>query len=283
VAEALTVDASVALPAGRSDVGRSDADVSAEAFARDGFLSLDSLTTPDDIELIRSLLDPLFDRFESLGDRAIDYAGHREPGAAPRVPEITHAVILQPRLRQTLAYRRCRELARELLKVPVGYTFDHCIFKAPHSKTPTDWHQDESYNAKPLPLWAAHFWIPLQPATEQNGCMWFIPGSNRGGLQPHHAASQRYNGANKLTKASTLAVANVDRSNAVSCPLPVGGATVHSPLTLHYTGANESDTYRKAWILHFSAYGKARREFHPKVLAWKFRNNVARAKRFLSK
>jgi hypothetical protein len=278
VAEVLTVGASAALPAGRSI-----ANDSAEAFARDGYLSLGALTTADDIELIRSLLDPLFDRFDSMGDRAIDYGGRREPGAPPRVPEITHAAVLQPKLRETLAYKRCRELARELLGVPVGYTFDHCIFKAPHSKTPTDWHQDESYNAKPLPLWACHFWIPLQPATEQNGCMWFIPGSNRNGLQPHHAASKRYNGSNKLTTASTLAVANVDRSRAVACPLPVGGATVHSPLTLHYTGANETDGYRKAWILHFSAYGRVRRELHPKVLAWRFRTNLARAKRFISK
>jgi Phytanoyl-CoA dioxygenase (PhyH) len=278
MAEALTVGGSAPLLDRRHT-----ANVSAEAFARDGFLSLDSLTTPDDIELIRSLLDPLFERFESLGDRAIDYAGRREPGAPPRVPEINQAVILEPRLRQTLAFARCRDMARELLGVPVGYTFDHCIFKAPHSKTPTDWHQDESYNSKPLPLWAAHFWIPLQPATEQNGCMWFIPGSNRGGLQQHHAASQRYNGANKLTKASTLAVANVDRSKAVACPLPVGGATVHHPMTLHYTGANESDGHRKAWILHFSAYGKTRRQLHPKVLAWKFRNSVARVKRFVSR
>jgi hypothetical protein len=278
MAEALTVSGSAPLLDRRHT-----ANVSAEAFARDGFLSLDSLTTADDIELIRSLLDPLFERFESLGDRAIDYAGRREPGAPPRVPEINQAVILEPRLRQTLAFARCREMARELLGVPVGFTFDHCIFKAPHSKTPTEWHQDESYNAKPLPLWAAHFWIPLQPATEQNGCMWFVPGSNQGGLQQHYAASQRYNGANKLTKASTLAVANVDRSKALACPLPVGGATVHHPMTLHYTGANESDGYRKAWILHFSAYGRMRRQLHPKVLAWKFRNSLARAKRLVSR
>jgi Phytanoyl-CoA dioxygenase (PhyH) len=264
MAEALTVTASDPLLARRPTV-----DASAETFAHDGFLSLESLTTPDDIELIRSLLDPLFERFDSLGDRAIDYAGRRAPGEAPRCPEVSQAVILEPRLRQTLAFSRCREIARHLLGVPVGYTFDHCIFKAPHGKTPVAWHQDESYNQKPLPLWAAHFWIPLQPATVQNGCMWFVPGSNRGRLLPHYEASRRYNGANRLVNTSTLATANVDQSKAVACPLPVGGATVHHPMTLHYTGANESDGYRKAWILHFSAYGRMRRQLHPKVLAWR--------------
>jgi hypothetical protein len=36
---------------------------------------------------------------------------------------------------------------------------------------------------------------------------------------------------------ATLAADNVDDSTAVACPLPTGGATVHHPLTLHYTGA----------------------------------------------
>ena len=56
-----------------------DPAISAEGFARDGFLSIESLTTLEDIELIRSLLDPLFDKFHSLGDRAVDLAGPREP------------------------------------------------------------------------------------------------------------------------------------------------------------------------------------------------------------
>jgi hypothetical protein len=241
--------------------------ISAEGFARDGFLSIESLTTLEDIELIRSLLDPLFDKFDSLGDRAVDLAGPREPGMALRSPEVNEALILEPRLRQTKTYARCREIARLLLGVPVGYQFDHAIFKPPHNQTSTPWHQDEAYSAAPIPLRSVHFWIPLQPATVSNGCMWFVPGSNRGPLFPHHVASKRFKDANAPTTAATLAADNVDDSTAVACPLPTGGATVHHPLTLHYTGANQSDEYRKVWILHFGAYGWLRRRLHPRVLA----------------
>jgi hypothetical protein len=248
--------------------------ISAEGFARDGFLSIESLTTLEDIELIRSLLDPLFDKFHSLGDRAVDLAGPREPGMALRSPEVNEALILEPKLRQTKTYARCREIARQLLGVPVGYQFDHAIFKPPHNKTPTPWHQDEAYSAGPIPLRSAHFWIPLQPATVSNGCMWFVPGSNRGPLLPHHVASNRFKGANAPTKGATLAAYNVDDSTAVACPLPTGGATVHHPLTLHYTGANESNDYRKVWILHFGAYGWLRRRLHPRVVAARVRGYI---------
>jgi Phytanoyl-CoA dioxygenase (PhyH) len=235
----------------------------AARFARDGFATIDRLSTPADIALIRTLLDPLFDRFDSLGDRAVDLASLYVRGAVVKSPEINETVSLEPRLRDTDTYRRCRQIAQELLRAPVGYQFDHAIYKPPHNQAPTPWHQDEAYNLEPIPLRSIHFWIPLQPATEENGCMWFVPGSHRGPLLEHYVASQRARGG-------TLAARDVDVSNAVVCPLPIAGATIHHPLTLHYTGANQSDQYRRAWILHFGAYGKVRRLFHPKVVAAKF-------------
>lgn len=247
------------------------ADAMSETFNRDGFLSIEALTTPRDIEHIRSLLDPLFERFDSLGERAVDLAGPRQPGVAPRSPEVNEAVILEPRLRDTLTYTRCRDIARKLLGTPVGYQFDHCIFKPPHNKTPTAWHQDEAYNCGPIHLRSIHFWIPLQPVNAQNGCMWFIPGSNRTGILSHHVVNRRFEGKVAGTKGATLAADSVDVTKAVACPLPLGGATVHHPLTLHYTGANESDGYRKVWILHFGAYGWLRLKLHPKVLAARLR------------
>src|SRR5579863_5021547 len=89
--------------------------------------------------------------------------------------------------------------------------------------------------------------------------MWFIPGSHKGGLLEHGVVSRRGTGG-------TLAVDALDSSSAVACPLNVGGATIHQPLTLHYTGANQTPDFRRAWILHFGAYGKVRLKLHPKSI-----------------
>jgi hypothetical protein len=239
----------------------------AARFARDGFASVENLSSPDDIRRIQSLLDPLFDRFDSIGDRAVDLAGPQPPGVRPKSPEINEAVILEPRLRETQTYKNCRELARALLGVPVGYQFDHAIYKPPGNKTPTAWHQDEAYNSEAIPLHSIHFWIPLQDATRENGCMWFIPGSHRGPKLQHRVVGLR-------TVGGTLAAESVDATNAVVCPLSIGSATIHHPMTLHYTGANESADYRRAWILHFGAYGKFRRLLHPRNITAKIRGRV---------
>ncbi len=236
-----------------------------ERFNRDGFAIVDSLTTAEDLVRIRSLLDPLFERFDSLGERAFDLAGPIVPGASPKSPEVNEAAVLDPRLRQTETFKRCREVARHLLGVPVGYQFDHAIYKTPRNQTATAWHQDEAYNQEPIPLHSVHFWIPLQEATVENGCMWFIPGSHQGGRLAHGITNRRGAGG-------TMAVESLDASNAVACPLQVGSATVHQPLTLHYTGPNQTDAYRRAWILHFGAYGSIRRLLHPKSVAARLRS-----------
>jgi hypothetical protein len=238
-------------------------------FEQDGFLAFDALTTAEDIARIRSLLDPLFDRFESLGERAFDLAGPRAPGVAPKSPEVNEAAVLEPTLRDTLTYQRCRKIASRLLGVPVGYQFDHAIYKAPHNETPTAWHQDEAYNREPIPLRSIHFWIPLQPVTIENGCMWFMPQSHQRGLLSHGVVSRRGAGG-------TLAVDAGDFTGAVACPLDLGGATIHQPLTLHYTGPNQSSEHRRAWILHFGAYGKIRHLFHPRSVAAKLRTWIPR-------
>lgn len=257
-------------PSDARGYSRSRLDSYAADYARDGFLSVPALTTEADTRKIQSLLDPLFERFDSLGERAVELAGSRQPGQPLRSPEINEALILEPRLRDTLAYTRCQELARAILGVPVGYQFDHAIFKAPRNHAATAWHQDEAYSIAPIPLRSVHFWIPLQPVNEENGCMWFIPGSHRLGLLPHRVLHRRQTGPAANTVGGTLGTDSVDVKAAVACPLQVGGVTVHDPLTLHYTGPNQSDSHRRVWILHFGAYGWLRRRLHPKVLMARF-------------
>jgi hypothetical protein len=257
------------VPSFSSDVDLSVArtESPAQQFARNGFLPIPSLTTPADIARIRSLLDPLFERFDSLGPRAVDIAGPRVPGVSIRSPEINEAVKLAPELKSTLAYARCRQIAREFLGVPVGYMFDHAIYKLPRNNASTAWHQDEAYSARAIPLRSVHFWIPLQEATPDNGCMWFIPGSNLGSVRAHHVAAVRTTSTDYKPAGATITTNDVDPTKAVACPLQVGSATAHHPLTLHYTGANQTDDYRRAWILHFGAYGRARFLLHPKMIA----------------
>jgi hypothetical protein len=239
-------------------------------YERDGYLKIDSLTNAADVATIRALLEPLFEKFDSLGQNAVDLAGPRDPSTPPRQPEINDALKFVPALRKTLAYQRCRDLARGLLGVPVGCIFDHAIYKPPHNAVATPWHQDAVYIQGAIPR-ALNFWIPLQEATIENGCMWYLPGSHLNGLLPHRVAFERPGGETGYTKGKSFVLEGVDESKAVACPVPVGGVTVHGPLNAHYAGPNTTDDWRRAWILHFGAYGKLRSQLDPKSLTAKLR------------
>lgn len=246
-------------------------------FDRDGYLALNNITTRAELTQIRSLLDPLFARFDSLGDLAIELSGAHRAGTPLRSPEINEPAVLQRALKDTQAFRNCRAIARELLGAPTGFLFDHAIYKLPQSAAPTAWHQDQAYARDPIPLRSIHFWIPLQDATIENGCMWYIPGSHHLGLVPHIEASRRYAASSDRSLGSTLAIANVDETKARPCPVPAGGVAIHHPLTFHYAGANRTNDYRRAWILHFGAYGKWRFLLHPKCIAARVKGALGNA------
>jgi len=90
MSEGLLREVSVGAPAGASPIASSvlshSYSVCVADFARDGFLSIPALTAAADTERIRALLDPLFARFNTLGDRAVDLAGPREAGKPLRSP-----------------------------------------------------------------------------------------------------------------------------------------------------------------------------------------------------
>jgi len=245
-------------------------------FDRDGYLSLDNVATAAELAYIGSLLDPLFARFDSLGELAIELSGAHQAGSPLRSPEINQPAALEPRLKDTQVFTRCAAIARELLDAPVGFLFDHAIYKLPQSNAPTHWHQDEAYAHTPLALRSIHFWIPLQTATIENGCMSYIPGSHRRGLIPHIEVSKRYAASSNRSLGSTLALPDVDETEARPCPVSAGGVAIHHPLTFHCAGPNRTDEYRRAWILHFGAYGKWRYRLHPTCIADRVKRALGR-------
>jgi ectoine hydroxylase-related dioxygenase (phytanoyl-CoA dioxygenase family) len=87
--------------------------------------------------------------------------------------------------------------------------------------------------------------MPLQPATVENGCMQFVPGSHREGVQPHH-------NINNDPRVHGLEIDQFDPNQAVACPIPAGGVTIHHCRTIHYAGPNQTDQPRRAYILIFA-------------------------------
>ena len=211
-----------------------------------GFLRVEQVLRPADLDEVRELLDPLFLRFDSLPSAAAVNLGSSRPGES-RIYDINRALSLEPRLRRTSLYRACRDIARQLLGAPTFCCFDHAIYKPAKRSAPTPWHQDQAFVGLPAALHAVHMWVPLQDATAQNGCMWFVPGSHLRGHYQHVPVRG---------SDHSLEAVGFDASAGVCCPVAAGGLTIHTPMTLHMTGANDSADVRRVWILHFARWGR---------------------------
>src|SRR5205085_8106879 len=128
---------------------------------------------------------------------------------------------------------------------------DHAILKPALHGVETPWHQDEAYWDPAFEYESMSIWISLQEATEENGCMWFVPGSHRLDVLPHHSIDNN-------PRIHGLEVDGADVVKAIACPLPAGGCTIHHNRTLHYTGPNRSSQPRRALILGFGLPARQR-------------------------
>jgi ectoine hydroxylase-related dioxygenase (phytanoyl-CoA dioxygenase family) len=126
--------------------------------------------------------------------------------------------------------------------------FDHMIFKPACHGAATPWHQDQAYHDPTLRYRNINFWMPLDDATIDSGCMQFVPGSHRLDVLPHHHIGDDPS-VHGLEADNQQSLARY----AVACPVPAGGCTMHAAYTLHYAGANTSAAPRRAYILVFRA------------------------------
>jgi ectoine hydroxylase-related dioxygenase (phytanoyl-CoA dioxygenase family) len=235
------------------------ADLTDEAvarFHREGFMVVTDLTTRGDLDEVACLLAGLYRRFQELRDARRAHDLGSEHDKARPILEINETVELEPRLANTLTFKRCAAVAQRLLGRPAQHRFDHAIYKPPFNGAATCWHQDEAYDddnavegrAAPWALerkhFSAHFWVPLQDVTRDMGCMEFIPGSHRGVLARHRHPD-------RLREAHALELIGLDTTRAVACPVRAGEATVHLHRTAHYSGPNRTGTPRMAWALEF--------------------------------
>ncbi len=214
-----------------------------DAFNQQGFTAIGDLLDAAEVEPYREIYERFSTGRIDAGQHRSDLGGHiatRKPG----VENITQIMWPSHHCAELSAmplHQRCLGLAQRLLGPDAAFDFDMLIEKAPETHTPTPWHQDAAYWPSLPDQRAASFWVALDPAVKDNGCMWFVPGSHRAPLRPHRPAGP---GGGTFT-------CDASEEEAVAVELLPGGCTIHHGHTLHYTRGNSTRTRRRAFILNY--------------------------------
>ena len=219
-----------------------------EQFKDEGFLALPCpVMAISEVEQLRTVVLELFERQAGLEEGALLGAEAARLRLSKSL-EIVRPVNYAPQLAHSEYHRIGLRIARQLLGPTAYQRYEHAILKPAVTGTETHWHQDEAYRRDAD--WdydAIAVWMPLQPATVDNGCMRYVPGSNRAGLLRHQPV-----GPDHMATAIECAEP-IDPDSVRACPLDAGGITIHSGRTLHSAGPNRSAGGRVAYILNFEA------------------------------
>jgi phytanoyl-CoA hydroxylase len=130
------------------------------------------------------------DYFMNSGDRisfffeeqALDKEGNLVVDKELSVNKIGHALhCLDPVFSKITQSDKVKALARAIQFIDPVICQSMYIFKQPRIGGVVSPHQDSTFlNTSPKRL--VGIWIPLEDATLENGCLWFIPGSHKNGV-----------------------------------------------------------------------------------------------------
>jgi len=220
-------------------------------FREAGFLAVEGVFSTEQVTALRQRMAELVQELEHPETRLSGVRFSREGDAAPqpglRGAEADAAIRTfgaltqhEPVFRAAACSPALVDLVVDLVGAPLSLYSDQAMLKPPRYGTEKPPHQDNAYFRIDPADAGVTAWCALDDATVENGCMQYLAGSQRGGLVEHEAIA----GTPHLVPRS----AGADYQYA---PVPAGSVVFHHLLTLHRSGANHSDTWRRAFICHF--------------------------------
>ena len=216
------------------------------SLSEDGFVTLQAITSKVEAAHIREIAVSLLanEAGATSGD-LFDTVASPGEDVVKRSLQLTNPAKYAPQLFETSFVQNATYLARKLLHPDCVLRSNYVLVKPARIGIGTPWHQDEAYRDPRFLHHELTFWMPLQDVDIDQGCMMFIPKSHQQGILTHESPNH------DPRKHVIVCTGRFQEGQAVVCPLPAGGCTIHDQRTLHCTGNNLSDVDRYAYILMF--------------------------------
>ena len=229
-----------------ADAGARDVSDLKTAYDRDGFVAVEGLLTPDEVEALRAEIVAV-----ALGERG------EIAGAEPRAGRSDAALVgdilaihmphkISPLALATMAHPKIVSILQSLIG-PSVKAMQTMVFVKRSGKPGQAWHQDEHYIAtRDRSLCGA--WIALDDAVIENGCMWMHAGSQAPGVlypvRPH--ADDRFDGAPEAYGHG------YEREGGTPVELKAGGVAFFNGYVLHRSLPNRAKSaFRRAFVTHY--------------------------------
>ncbi len=219
-----------------------------EAYQRDGFLAVMDFLSPAELAELRAAVD---EAVAMMGNRKLSVGNDDMKDADDYYDRVFKQRLNLWRINGTVKrYMLNPDLGEMLCKLAgvdgMRVWHDQALIKPPFGN-PTGWHLDNPY-------WSfssrqsISIWISLDGATFQNGCMFYVPGSQ---------AIADYRNVPISEKIGALFEVYPEflKRGTRGVELPPGGAAFHNGLTAHGAGANMTTSPRSAMTCAYMPVG----------------------------
>lgn len=217
-------------------------------FQRDGYVCVKPLLSPEEVEALNGEIARFIrDVVPTMPAAQVYYEDKADKRS---LKQIQRMFDHDAHFRDLMENGPARHIAETVLQdevVPVNMQY----FNKPAGiGQPTPPHQD-GYYFHLSPCEAVTGWLALEEVDDENGCIHYVRGSHRAdGFRPHGPT-----GVLGFSQGITDFGGADDRADEVAFPGPAGTLLMHHAKTIHWAGANRSQT-RSRRALGFIYYAR---------------------------
>jgi phytanoyl-CoA hydroxylase len=215
-------------------------------FHEKGYIVVEDLLSVDQVEVLRQRVADIAEGRTNYPEECIEY----EPGANDQVPPIDRLRKLNSCAQHDQVFldhahhTAILDVAESLLGPDLKLYGDQMFLKPPGGMEKT-YHQDSPYfTIEPMDLVSS--WVAMDDVTVENGCLWVVPGSHKGGALDHSEVwmvGERQD--------MTIRETAFDRSVEEPIVMKAGSCSFHHSLLLHRSGPNKTPHRRRGLATHY--------------------------------
>ena len=215
-------------------------------FNEQGYLAGIQVLDDQQIEILCAELDGLMQKSHPAHHLFYEYHSNESNDPDATLFHALGAWRTEPGFHDVLWSQAALVPASQLLGGPIRLLHDQLFCKPAHHGGVVAWHQDYSYWTATEPMTHLTCWIALDDSTQDNGCLYYVPGSHRWNLLPVTGLTGNMD--------EIMTVLSDEQQRAFR-PIPIelkrGQCTFHHPLMAHGSYANRSDRARRATLINF--------------------------------
>jgi ectoine hydroxylase-related dioxygenase (phytanoyl-CoA dioxygenase family) len=226
-----------------------------KSFDSNGYLLKKDLISPQLIAQIRQELVDIHQRMvtDPPADVMVSWEDEDAPDERKIIRQLMHSELVSSTINRILRSDALVDIVAELMHPQVALYHSKLLPKEAGVGAATPWHQDYAYwktdENRPMML---NCQFAIDPMTLENGCLEFIPGSHRWGLQEHERHEEAF--------GVFLPGRYYKREEGVTIPMEPGDAIFFTSLVIHGSAPNRSRQPRWANTLAYNVPGNGARQ-----------------------